>query len=93
VVTEADIERYYCGHGLPEQTREALRPTYALLIRRWRDLGIAEIPVTLGYVTASDADRHLLERSLIARQVGKKAHEIRDMLAVQGLMGARHYKG
>lgn len=86
MLTQDDIARYL-SETRAVQSVEAMRPSFARWLRRLRELGLADVPLTLGSESARRVDLFALQDSvnLAARQ---RAHDVRDTVP-----DLRPYKG
>ena len=92
-MTDEEIAKYYSQYGAT-QGIDRMRQGFPRLRRRMEATGTAGEPVALGTVAGMQADLRALEKLPEPTDFHEaKAHEIRDMLAVTGLMGDRPCKG
>lgn len=89
---EEDLAKYYEHYGAA-QGIERMRPGFARLARRMVVTGTAAQQMTVGTDAGMQADEHALSKLPKPTPAQKaKAHEIRNMLAVKGLIN-RPYEG
>jgi hypothetical protein len=76
VLTPDDIASYLSWYGAA-QGIDAMRPRFPRWIRHMRELGVADVPLTLGSASARHIDRMALQVSTNP-EAKLRAHDARD---------------